>query len=344
MTVNYNGRGGYDLTVVIPVFNEEETLGELRDRLKTVLQDLEIEYEVILVDDGSTDESLDILKRFASDDPRFKVLTFSRNFGHQAALYAGLCQSRGDAVVLMDADLQDPPEVIPRLLERWRSGFEVVFAVRTKRKEGYAKRLAYMAYYRLLRSMAYMDIPLDTGDFSLMDRRVADELGKMPERNKFLRGLRTWVGFRQTKIVYERDARFAGEPKYTLSKLLKLGLDGMISYSYVPLRMASILGAIVAGFSFLLAAAYLAQRLFVETYVPQGFTTLAILILFIGGIQMLTVGLIGEYIGKIYDEVKRRPEYIVRERTGFGNEPGQGSLGVPASVVDRLPDSPILPH
>lgn len=333
-------RTGCDLSVVIPVYNEEETLPELENRLTRVLEALGVTYEVIFVNDGSSDGSMQILRQLCSRDPRLKAINLSRNFGHQAALYAGIRRSSGRAVVLMDADLQDPPEVIPRLLERWKDGYEVVFAVRTKRKEGLLKRAAYGAYYRLLRSVSYVEIPLDSGDFSLMDRCVVDQLCRMPERNKFLRGLRSWVGFRQTSLVYERDARFAGEPKYTLKKLVKLAFDGIASYSYVPLRIAFVLGVLVSGFSFLLAAIYFLQRLLLDVYIPQGFTTLAILILFLGGIQLLSVGLIGEYIGRIYDEVKRRPEYIERESIGFGEINGHQALEISATAVDPEPVSP----
>lgn len=308
------------LSVVIPIFNEEETLPELHRRLRDVLESLEISYEAILVDDGSQDGSSAILKKIAEEDPRFKAIRFSRNFGHQAALYAGLRRALGDAVILMDGDLQDPPEVIPQLIEEWRQGSDVVFAVRRNRKESLAKRLAYAWYYRFLSRLAYVPIPLDSGDFSLMSRRVADLLRNMPERNKFLRGLRSWVGFRQTAVEYDRDGRFAGSSKYTLAKLVRLALDGLIAYSYVPLKLSYLLGGIVALLSFALAFAYFLQRILSDQYIPQGFTTLAILVLFLGGIQLIALGLIGEYIGRIYDEVKRRPEYVEAEVIGFETE------------------------
>ncbi|MGQ0704435.1 MAG: glycosyltransferase family 2 protein, partial [Gemmatimonadales bacterium] len=296
-----------ELSIVIPVYNEEETLPELARRVTESLSRAGLRYEVIFVNDGSRDQSPSILKSLAGGDQRIKVISFSRNFGHQAAMYAGLRRATGKAVVLMDGDLQDPPEVVPRLVERWREGFQVVHAIRTKRKESLLLRAAYRGYYRLLRRMSYVDIALDSGDFSLMDRRVVDLLAAMPERNKFLRGLRSWVGFRQTEVVYERDPRFAGVPKYTLPKLIKLALDGMISYSYVPLRLSYWFGFGVAFLSFLLALIYFAQRILSDQPIPRGFTTLAILILFLGGVQLLALGLLGEYIGRIYDEVKRRP-------------------------------------
>jgi dolichol-phosphate mannosyltransferase len=311
-----------EFSVGIPVFNEEETIPELGRRLTQVLNELERDGgrrgEVILVNDGSRDRSLVLMRQLAEADPRFKVIDFSRNFGHQAALLAALHRSSGKAVILIDGDLQDPPELIPRMLDEWRRGYQVVFAVRRKRKEGVLKRSAYALYYRVLRSLAYVPIPADSGDFSLMDRRVVDLIISMPERNKFLRGLRAWAGFSQGSIEYERDARFAGEPKYTLAKLFRLALDGLISYSFIPLRLAYVAGFIVAMGSFALAGVYFVMRLFLDVEIPKGFTTLAILILFLGGIQLLSIGLIGEYLGRIYDEVKSRPEYVEREVIGFG--------------------------
>lgn len=305
------------ISVVVPIYNEEENLPELERRLSSALTGLGLPYEVIFVNDGSRDRSFQIARSMAEADPHLKVIDLSRNFGHQAALYAGLCRAKGDAVVLIDGDLQDPPEVIPRLVEAWRQGNSVVFAVRQKRKEGWLKRLAYTVYYRILRSISYIPIPLDSGDFSLMDRRVVDLLRDMRERNKFLRGLRSWVGFTQTSVVYERDARFAGKSKYSLRKLFRLAFDGLIAYSYVPLRVSFVFGTIVSVASFLLASLYFAQRILSDSPIPQGFTTLAILILFLGGVQLLSVGLLGEYVGRIYDEVKARPEYVERELVGF---------------------------
>lgn len=306
-------------SVGIPIYNEEETIPELGRRLREMLDSVDRPGEVILVNDGSRDRSLELLEELARSDERFKVIDFSRNFGHQAALYAAMSRATGDAVVLMDGDLQDPPELVPRMLARWEEGYEVVYAVRRKRKEGLLKRAAYNLYYRLLKSVAYVPIPVDSGDFSLMDRRIVDLVRSMPERNKFLRGLRAWAGFSQTSLEYERDARFAGETKYTLTKLARLALDGLISYSFIPLRLAYVVGALVSAGSFLLAGVYFFQRLFTDQFIPQGFTTLAILILFLGGVQLLTIGVLGEYLGRIYDEVKRRPEYVERKVIGFGD-------------------------
>lgn len=306
------------VSIGIPIYNEEETIPELGKRLKSVLDSLDVSGEVILVNDGSRDRSLELLRELAARDPRFKVVDFSRNFGHQAALLAALRRSTGEAVILMDGDLQDPPELVPRMLERWKSGLHVVYAVRRKRKESLLKRTAYNLYYRILGSMAYVPIPMDSGDFSLMDRRVVDLICQMPERNKFLRGLRAWAGFSQGSIEYERDARFAGDPKYTLTKLMRLALDGLISYSFIPLRLAYVAGFLVSVGSFLLAGFYFVMRLFYEPDAPAGFTTIAILVLFLGGVQLISIGVIGEYLGRIYDEVKSRPEYVEREAIGFG--------------------------
>ncbi|MEX2375117.1 MAG: glycosyltransferase family 2 protein [Dehalococcoidia bacterium] len=312
-----NGQNAPRVSIGIPIYNEEDTIPELGRRLREMIDSLGAAAEVILVNDGSADHSLDLLRDLAGADPRFKVVDFSRNFGHQAALYAAMRRSSGDAVILMDGDLQDPPEVVPRLLEKWSEGYEVVYAVRRKRKEGILKRAAYSIYYRLLKSVAYVPIPVDSGDFSLMDRRIVDLVCGMPERNKFLRGLRAWAGFSQTSVEYERDARYAGQTKYSLPKLMRLALDGLISYSFIPLRLAYVAGTVVSLGSFGLAAVYFFQRLFSDQVIPRGFTTLAVLVLFLGGVQLLTIGVVGEYLGRIYDEVKKRPEYVERETIGF---------------------------
>lgn len=309
-------------SVVVPIYNEVQILPELVRRLCEVMKGLAEPYEVIFVNDGSHDGSLERLREFSSSDPHIRVIDLSRNFGHQAALYAGMRRASGEAVILMDGDLQDPPEILPQLIDRWRQRYEVVYAVRQKRKENIGKRFLYAAYYRILKALAYVSIPVDAGDFCLMDRRVVTILCTMPERNKFLRGLRSWVGFRQTSIAYERDARYAGKTKYSLSKLFKLALDGVIAYSYIPLRVSYVLGIAVSLVGFVLAAVYFTQRLFLAGQIPQGFTTIAILVLFLGGVQLLSLGLVGEYVGRIYDEVKRRPEYLEREIIGFPTEDG----------------------
>lgn len=303
-----------ELSVVIPVFNEEETLPALHARLTKALENLGMEYEIVLVDDGSLDQSPAILRRMEAEDQRIVIVEFARNFGHQVAISAGLEQSRGRVVCIMDADLQDPPEVLHTFLAKWREGWEVVYAVRTERKEWWGKRLAYAGFYRLLQRVANIDIPLDAGDFCVMDRRVVDLLVRMPERNRFVRGIRSWVGFKQIGVPYERHARHAGAPKYTFRKLLYLALDGLISFSHTPLRIITLLGFTVSFLSFLVALFYLVKKFTMGTGVP-GFTTLVVSIFFLAGIQLMTIGVIGEYIGRISDEVKRRPLYVARRVT-----------------------------
>ena len=303
------------ISIVIPVYNEQETLGALVERLTAVLNSMGEPWEVLFVNDGSTDGSAALLEKFHGDDPRMKTLALSRNFGHQVAVTCGLDHACGDAVVVMDGDLQDPPEVLPDLIRTWRDGFDVVYAVRKQRKENLVKVWAYKAFYWTLRKVSYLDIPLDSGDFSLMDRRVVDLLSRMPERNRFVRGLRTWVGLKQTGYEYEREARYAGESKYSLGKLFRLAFDGLISYSFVPLRVVSNLGMFVSLTAMLYMVYLLVAQTFGETTL-QGWTSTVVIVLFLGGIQLLALGIIGEYIGRIFDEVKQRPQYVVSDALG----------------------------
>jgi dolichol-phosphate mannosyltransferase len=299
------------LSVVVPVFNEESNIPELYDRLKKVLGSLG-EHEIIFVDDGSSDRSADIIGRLRAEDRSVKLLTLSRNFGHQSALTAGIDYCRGKAVILLDADLQDPPEALPDMVAKWKQGFEVVYCVRQKRKENFLKRAAYFSFYRILQILADMNIPLDSGDFCLMDSAVVEHLRRLPERNRFLRGLRSWVGFRQTAHYYERQARYAGAPKYTVGKLIRLAFDGVFSFSSFPLRLAGWLGLFtsVGGVLYLLFAivAY-----FVMGSIPQGWTSTVALILLTSGAQLLLLGVLGGYVARVYDESKRRPCYVVSE-------------------------------
>jgi glycosyltransferase involved in cell wall biosynthesis len=311
------------ISVVIPCLNEKEVLDELYRRMSAAADGWAEDYEIIVVDDGSDDETWRRLQEVHKKDERWKLIRLSRNFGHQTALSAGLARARGDAVVLIDADLQDPPEVLQRFIDKWREGYQVVYAVRKKRKEGLLKRLAYVTFYRLLVSVSGTRIPLDSGDFSLMDRKVVDVLNAMPERNRFLRGLRAWVGFRQIGIDYERHARAAGEPQYTLVKLINLAVDGIFSFSFAPLRVATYFGFVVSGFAFLFAVLTLLQTFFGSFFsrfwpntVP-GYATTIIAILFLGGVQLLSLGVLGEYMGRTYEEVKNRPLWVVRETEGF---------------------------
>jgi len=301
-----------ELSVVIPAYNEEENLPTLYARLTATLAPLGLDYEIVFVNDGSQDRTLALLRDLADRDPRVIVVDLARNFGHQVAISAGLDHSRGAAVIIMDADLQDPPEVLPQFIARWREGYDVVYAIREQRKEGPLKRAAYALFYRLLKRIAHIDIPLDAGDFCIMDRRVVDLLNGMPERNRFVRGIRTWVGFNQTGLAYERHARHAGKPKYTFKKLIYLALDGLISFSFVPLRMISLAGLAVSLLSILIAIAYTIQKLTIGLS-PPGFATLVVAIFFLAGIQLITIGVIGEYVGRIFEEVKARPLYVARQ-------------------------------
>ena len=308
-----------DLSLVIPIYNEEAVLPELLKRARSALDALGKPWEIVFVDDGSADRSFDMLRDAAGTDPRVKVLSFSRNFGHQTAITAGIEHAAGRAVVVMDGDLQDPPEIIADLVAKWEEGYQVVYAVRRRRKDGAFKRVACWLFYRLLNRLSYMRIPLDTGDFALMDRRVVDEMKRMTERNRFVRGLRVWTGFKQTPLEYERDERAAGRPKYTFWKLSHLAVDGIFSFSRSPLRLATRLGVIVTILAVVLIIKVLIWHFFglMKPDTPPGWTTTVILILFLGGVQLTTIGILGEYVGRIYDEVKRRPLYIVRDKLGF---------------------------
>ena len=300
------------LSIVIPVCNEQENIQELYRRLVIALDAVEPSYEIIFIDDGSRDHSLELLAGIARQDARVTVISFARNFGHQAAISAGLDQARGNAVIVMDADLQDPPEALAQFIAKWREGHDVVYAIRAQRKEGWFKRASYAAFYRLLQRVANINIPLDAGDFCIMDRRVVDLLVNMPERNRFVRGIRSWVGLNQVGLKYERAARYAGETKYSYGRLLTLALDGLISFSYVPLRVISMMGIAVSILSILLAIIYAIQKIFWGLN-PPGFPTTIVAIFFLAGIQLITIGVIGEYVGRIFEEVKRRPLYVVRE-------------------------------
>jgi glycosyltransferase involved in cell wall biosynthesis len=299
------------LSVVIPVYNEEENLALLYGRLVDVLAACEPDYEIIFVDDGSSDRSPEQLTAIAAQDRRVKVVELARNFGHQVAISAGLDHSRGRGVIVMDADLQDPPEVLPQFIARWREGHDVVYAIRQERKEGWLIRTAYTGFYRMLQRVANIKIPLDSGDFCLMDRRVVDLLVNMPERNRFMRGIRSWVGLDQVGLPYARQARHGGKTKYGFIRLLYLALDGLFSFSFIPLRIITLLGFGVSLLSIVVAALYAIQKLTVGLS-PPGFATLIVSILFLSGVQLITIGVIGEYIGRIFEEVKRRPLYVVR--------------------------------
>ncbi len=308
------------ISIVIPIYNEEENLQMLYDRLTGAAPAWKDDYEIVLVDDGSHDRSLEMMRAIVAKDDHFKVVKLSRNFGHQAAISAGLKQTKGDAVIIMDGDLQDPPEELPRFLEKWREGFEVVYAIRTKRKEGIFKKVAYKTFYRLLGWVSEIEIPLDSGDFCVMDRKVVDTLLiKMPEQNRFVRGLRAYAGFKQIGVAYERDKRAAGEAKYTFKKLMQLAIDGLLDFSTFPLRIATYLGFLIAIPSFFMGIFFIFHRILnfkILGYSPEdtpGLATLAVGLFFLSGVMLIILGIIGEYLGRIYKEVKRRPFFIVDE-------------------------------
>jgi len=311
------------LSLVIPCFNESRVLPLLRQRLMESLSGLDMTWEVILVDDGSSDDTFAQLAAMHVTDPRFKVLSFSRNLGHQTAVFAGLNHAHGDFVAVLDADLQDPPELLASCLAKLNEGFDVVYAVRRTRKENIFKRICYAAFYRLLKSIAEVEIPLDSGDFCMMRQPVVAVLRSMPERNVFVRGLRAWAGFRQTGLEYDRAARAAGETKYPFRKLLRLALDGVFAFSPLPLRLAIYVG-FASLFISLLAAGFLVvwkiadfQLLGHYPSAVPGWTSLVCLMLFFNGIQFLILGVMGEFIGRIYNETKQRPRWIVREACGL---------------------------
>lgn len=301
------------VSVAIPVFNEEAVLPELLRRLGAVLDGLPGgPHEVVFVDDGSRDRTLDVLTAAIATDPRIRVVVFSRNFGHQPAFGAGLAHARGDVVVLMDGDLQDPPEAIPRFLEQHQAGYDVVYARRVGRKEGLGFRFAYALAYRLINRLSDIPLPLDAGDFALLSRRVVDAVNHLPERQRYLRGLRAWVGFRQIGIEVERGARFAGEAKYTVGDLIRLAVDGMLAFSVAPLRAAAVVGALSVLASVLFAIYAVYVRL-VHGHTPEGFTALLVAVTFLGGVQLFFLGVVGEYVGRIFEETKGRPSYLVAQ-------------------------------
>ena len=298
------------ISIILPVYNEEENIQPIYERVTTVLQKLTKAYEIIFVNDGSRDRTAELLITLQKKDTYVRVLTFTRNFGHQAAVTAGLDHCTGDYVAILDADLQDPPEVLPEFLKKLEDGYDVVYAIRTSRKENFFKRVAYSGFYRLLKAVSNIDIPLDSGDFCVMTRRVVLTMRKLPERNRFVRGIRSWIGFRQTGLAYERAERHAGNSKYTFRKLLQLATDGILSFSYIPLRLMTFGGLFAFFMSIVGVFVALYLRLFTRTFVP-GFATTVMLLMFSGGLIMLGLGIIGEYIARIYDEVKQRPPYVL---------------------------------
>ncbi|MGF9887886.1 glycosyltransferase family 2 protein [Priestia megaterium] len=301
-------------SIVVPVYNEEEVIRETYRRLTEVMRSTKEAYELLFVNDGSRDLTAEIIKAYSEQDPAVVLLDFARNFGHQIAITAGMDYARGEAVVVIDADLQDPPELILEMIEKWKQGFDVVYAKRTKRKgETYFKKQTAAMFYRFLRAMTDIDIPLDTGDFRLLDRKVCNQMNSIQEKNRFVRGLVSWVGFKQIAVEYERDERLAGESKYPLKKMLKLSMDGITSFSYKPLKLASYAGVTLSGIGFIYLLVVLYLKLFTDSTIT-GWSSLIVIQLFFSGIILIILGMIGEYIGRIYDETKNRPLYIVREK------------------------------
>jgi polyisoprenyl-phosphate glycosyltransferase len=305
------------LSLVVPFYNEELVIHEFHSRIVPVLEATKESFEVICVNDGSRDKTAEMLDVICAADSRFKALHFSRNFGHQAAVTAGVHAARGQCAVIIDADLQDPPELIHSLLAKWREGFDIVYAQRRARAgEGRMKRGTAFLFYRTLAKITETEIPLDTGDFCLLDRKVIDVMNVMPEHNRYLRGLRAWVGFRQAAVEFDRRERFAGESKYSLRRMVRFALDGIVSLSWAPLRMAIWLGLFSAVISLLLAIVLLVEKL-AGTYESAGWASMIVVVLFLGGVQLVCIGAVGEYIGRIYDEVKQRPLYIIARTSGF---------------------------
>jgi polyisoprenyl-phosphate glycosyltransferase len=314
------------VSVVIPCFNEHEVIASTHAELDRCLgQSQNFDFEFIYVDDGSRDGTSDILRDIRKRNPRAKLIRLSRNFGHQAAVSAGIDHAFGDAVAIMDADLQDPPEVLLAMLGKWREGFEVVYGVRRNRKEGIFKRACYRIFYRVWQRMADIEVPVDSGDFCVMDRQVAEVLRDLPENARFLRGLRAWAGFRQCGYPYERAARHAGEPKYSFVRLVRLAASGIFNFSEVPLRFISLAGLLTSAGAIIGAVLLLLQRLFeirIFGYTPRdmpGYTSLFLALQFFSGIQLLSLGIIGEYVARMYGEIKRRPVYVVAERLGLAS-------------------------
>lgn len=309
-------------SIIVPMYNEEEVIEITYDRLKQVMDGTEEPYELIFVNDGSHDRTVELIAMICNFDPNVRLINFSRNFGHQIAISAGMDYAQGDAIVVIDADLQDPPEVILEMIAKWKEGYEVVYGKRLKRKgETVFKKLTAKIFYRTLRIMTNVDIPVDTGDFRLIDRKVCEVLRGLKEKNRFVRGLISWIGFRQTMVEYEREERFAGETKYPLKKMISFAVDGITSFSYKPLKIATYVGFTLSITSFLYLIVVIFQKLFTGSTVAGWASIVAVNLLF-NGIILMLLGLIGEYIGRIYDESKNRPLYIVREVQGYTGPKG----------------------
>ncbi len=306
------------VSIVVPCFNEQEALRDTNQRLTAALERMRLKFEVIYVDDGSADSTPEVLRDLAGHDERIRVVRFSRNFGHQMAITAGLEHASGDAVVVIDADLQDPPEVILEFVQKWMEGYDVAYGVRAEREGETAFKLwTAKAFYRCIDRLSDTRIPLDTGDFRLMDRRVVDALLAMPERDRFVRGMVSWLGFSQVAVPYRRAARTAGVTKFSFFKMLRFAMDGIFSFSITPLRLATWMGFAASGIAILGILTAVVERILGVSGLVKGWASVMIAVLFIGGVQLICIGLIGEYVGRIYGESKRRPLYVLRERIGF---------------------------
>ena len=309
------------ISAVLPLFDEQENIPEVYRRTTATLAGLTTEYEILFVNDGSADGTLPMLEQLAATDPRVRVIDFSRNFGHQVAISAGMYYAAGDVVALLDADLQDPPEELGRFIDAWRDGYDVVYAVRRNRKEGVVKRAAYFVFYRLWKTTASVPVSLDSGDFCVLDRRVVDVFNALPERARFLRGLRSWIGFSSIGLEYDRPVRSAGDSKYSWFRLIRLAFDGLVSFSRLPLQLMSVVGVAVATLSGVALLITFIEGLGNFTFFGRepatGFTRIVMSILFLSGVQLIFLGVIGEYIGRIFEEVKQRPLFVVRQLIGF---------------------------
>jgi dolichol-phosphate mannosyltransferase len=307
----------HSFSVVVPIFNEEEVLSPFYERLKNVMNSLNEDYEIIFVNDGSTDHSMEELQKLSQSDPNVKIIEFSRNFGHQIAITAGLDHTNGQAIIIMDGDLQHPPEVIPKLIQKWKEGYEVVYTVKKETKDaGFFKNISASVFYSLMNKIGNIRIPKHGADFRLVDQKVLESLKLLRERSRFMRGLVNWVGYSQTSVEFEADARYAGATKYSLKRMIQFALDGITSFSSFPLRISTYFGFLVSAMSFLYAAFAIYARLFTQIALP-GWTSILVAVLFLGGVQLITIGLLGEYIGRIYDEVKQRPLYLIKNKIGF---------------------------
>jgi len=323
------------ISVVVPVYNEEAVIHESYSRLKVVLEGLNEPYELIFVNDGSRDATTAMIRRICESDSTVRLVDFARNFGHQTAITAGMDYSTGDAIIVIDADLQDPPEVIPEMIAKWREGFDVVYGQRAQRKgETLFKRFTSAAFYRVLNKLTDVDIPVDTGDFRLIDRKVCDALKQVKERNRYIRGIISWLGFRQTGVEFIREKRFAGETKYPLKKMLRFAFDAITSFSYKPLKLATYAGVTISltGFAYMMVVLY--QKLFTTSTVT-GWASMMAVNLFFNGVVLLMLGIIGEYIGRIYDEAKGRPLYVIREELNFTSQDVRSSKPVVVKKTGR---------